>query len=266
MLEYDFMRTAFIAGGLVAIIAGSVGFFLVLRNLTFAGHALSHVGFAGATGSVLMGTSPLWGLLAFTLAAAVAMGLLGDRLRGRDVAVGIVLSLALGFGVLFLYLYSTHATQASAILFGNVLGVDLETLRDLCALSGVSLGALAFISRPLLFATLAPELAEAKGVSLWLVSVLFLVVVAVAVAEAAQVVGVLLVFALMVGPAATSLRLTSHIGLAIGAAVLLALAETWLGIALAYITDWPTSFWIALLSCTAYFLSLTRRAKLVARG
>ena len=264
MLEYDFMRTAFIAGGLVAIIAGSVGFFLVLRNLTFAGHALSHVGFAGATGSVLMGTSPLWGLLAFTLAAAVAMGLLGDRLRGRDVAVGIVLSLALGFGVLFLYLYSTHATQATAILFGNVLGVDLETLRDLCMLTGVSLGALAFISRPLLFATLAPELAEAKGVSLRLVSVLFLVVVAVA--EAAQVVGVLLVFALMVGPAATSLRLTSHIGLAIGAAVLLAVAETWLGIALAYITDWPTSFWIALLSCAAYFLSLMHRAKLVARG
>ena len=259
MFEYDFMRTAFMAGGLVAIVAGSVGFFLVLRNLTFAGHALSHVGFAGATGSVLVGTSPLWGLLAFTLVAAIAMGLLGDRLRGRDVAVGIILSLALGFGVLFLYLYSTHATQATAILFGNVLGVSLETMWALLGLTAVSLCALAAISRPLLFATLAPELAEAKGVSLRLMSVLFLVIVAVAVAEAAQVVGVLLVFGLMVGPAAASLRLTSRVGWGVATAVLLALAETWLGIALAYNTDWPTSFWIVTLSCTVYFLSLMRR-------
>ena len=259
MLEYDFMRTAFIAGGLVAIVAGSVGFFLVLRNLTFAAHALSHVGFAGATGSVLIGTSPLWGLLAFTLAAAVAMGLLGDRLRGRDVAVGIILSLALGFGVLFLYLYSTHATQATAILFGNLLGVSRETLWALLALSAVSVCALAATSRPLLFATLAPELAEARGVSLRAISVLFLVIVAVTVAEAAQVVGVLLVFALMVGPAATSLRLTSRVGWGIGLAVVLALAETWLGIALAYITDWPTTFWIVMASCSAYFLSLVVR-------
>jgi len=259
MFEYDFMRTAFMAGGLVAIVAGSVGFFLVLRNLTFAGHALSHVGFAGATGSVLIGTSPLWGLLVLTLVAAIAMGLLGERLRGRDVAVGIILSLALGFGVLFLYLYSTHATQATAILFGNVLGVSLETMWALLVLTAVSLCALAAISRPLLFATLAPELAEAKGVSLRLMSVLVLVIVAVAVAEAAQVVGVLLVFALMVGPAAAALRLTSRVGWGVGLAVLLALAETWLGIALAYNTDWPTTFWIVTLSCTVYFISAARR-------
>ena len=266
MFEYDFMRTAFLAGGLVALVAGSVGFFLVLRNLTFAGHALSHVGFAGATGSVLLGTSPLWGLLAFTLVAAIAMGLLGDRLRGRDVAVGIILSLALGLGVLFLYLYSTHATQATAILFGNVLGVSVETVLVLLGLTVFSLCALAAISRPLLFATLAPELAEAKGVSLRLMSVLFLVIVAIAVAEAAQVVGVLLVFALMVGPAAAALRLTSRVGWGIGLAILLALAETWIGIALAYVTDWPTTFWIVLLSCAVYFLSLMRRTKLVARS
>src|ERR1700757_4198397 len=138
MLEYEFMRTAFLAGGVVAIVGGAVGYFLVLRNLAFAGHALSHVGFAGATGSVLLGLTPLWGLVAFTLAAAIAMGWLGTRLRSRDVAVGIILSLALGLGVLFLYLYSTHATQATAILFGNVLGVSRETLWALLALSAVS--------------------------------------------------------------------------------------------------------------------------------
>lgn len=256
MLDYDFMRTAFVAGGLVALVAGAVGFFLVLRNLTFAGHALSHVGFAGATGAVLIGASPLWGLLAFTLAGAAVMGLLGERLRGRDVAVGIILALALGLGVLFLSFYTSHATQAAAILFGNVLGVEPGTLGALLALTVVSLGALALISRPLLFATVAPELAEAKGVSLRLVSMLFLVAVAIAVAEAAQIVGVLLVFALMVGPAATSLRLTSRVSWGVGLAVLLAVTETWAGIALAYVTDWPTSFWIVLLSCGAYFLSL----------
>jgi zinc/manganese transport system permease protein len=266
MLDYDFMRTAFMAGGLVAIVAGATGFFLVLRNLTFAGHALSHVGFAGATGSVLVGTSPLWGLLAFTVLAAIAMGVLGDRVRGRDVAVGIILSLALGLGVLFLYLYTTHATQATSILFGNVLGVSQQTVWALLALTVLSLCALAAISRPLLFVTLAPELAEAKGVSLRLVSVLFLVIVAVAVAEAAQVVGVLLVFALMVGPAATALRLTSHTGRGIALAALLALAETWLGIGLAYVTDWPTSFWIVLLCCVAYFLSFAHRTKLASHA
>jgi len=253
MLEYEFMRNAFMAGGAVAVVCGAVGFFLVLRHLAFAGHALSHVGFAGATGAVLVGAPPLWGLLAFTLAAGIAMGLIGERLRGRDVAVGIILSLSLGLGVLFLYLYTGHAAQATAILFGNVLGVGQSALASLFGLSLASLCALAVLSRPLLFASLAPELAQAKGVSLRLVSVLFLAVVAVAVAEAAQVVGVLLVFALMIGPAAASARLTTHVGRGVGLAVLLALCETWAGIALAYATDWPATFWIVSVSCAIYF-------------
>ncbi len=258
MFDYDFMRTAFAAGGIVAVVAGTAGFFLVLRDLTFAGHALSHIGFAGATGAVLVGIAPFWGLLSFTLAAGIVMGLLGKRLRGRDVAVGIILSLALGLGVLFLYLYTTNATQATALLFGNVLGVSLDMVWQMAALGGLALLALAAISRPLLFATLAPELAEAKGVSLRLVSVLFLAIVAVAVAEAAQVVGVLLVFALMVGPAAAALRLTSRLGWGIALAALLGVGETWLGLALAYLSDWPTSFWIVVLSCGVYFISLAR--------
>jgi zinc/manganese transport system permease protein len=258
MFEYDFMRTAFLAGGVVAVAAGAVGFFLVLRNLTFAGHALSHVGFAGATGSVLIGIGALWGLLTFTLAAAIAMGLIGDRLRNRDVAVGIVLSLALGFGVLFLSLYTTSATEATAILFGNLLAIGPGTVWSLLAMSIATLLTLAVISRPLLFATLEPELAEAKGVSLRLISVLFLAIVAIAVAEAAQVVGVLLVFALMVGPAAASQRLVSRLGAGVALAIVLAVAETWGGLALAYVTDWPTTFWIVLLSCAVYFASFLK--------
>jgi zinc/manganese transport system permease protein len=259
MFDYDFMRTAFMAGGVAAVAAAAVGYFLVLRNLAFAGHALSHVGFAGATGAVLVGLPPLWGLLAFSVAAAVAMGALGDRLRNRDVAIGIILSLALGFGVLFLYLYTTSASEAAAILFGNLLAVSRSSLLSLTGLSAATLAALALLSRPLWFATLAPELAEAKGVSLRLVAVLFLVLVAVAVAEAAQVVGVLLVFALMVGPAAAAQRLTARLAAGLALAVGLALVETWGGLALAYLTDWPTTFWIVLLSCFVYFASLASR-------
>jgi len=256
MLDYDFMQTAFAAGLVVALVAGAVGYFLVLRNLTFAGHALSHVGFAGATGALLVGIPPFWGLLALTLAASAAMGLLGERLRGRDVAVGIILSMSLGLGVLFLSLYTSYATQATALLFGNVLGVSRDNLLSLAALAGLSLAALAAIARPLLFATLDPELAEAKGLSLRLISVLFLLIVGVAVAEAVQVVGILLVFTLMVGPAATALRLTPRLGVGVVLAILLAIAETWCGIALAYVSDWPPTFWITALSSAAYLLSL----------
>jgi zinc/manganese transport system permease protein len=256
MLDYEFMRTAFMAGGIVAVVAGAVGFFLVLRQLAFAGHALAHVGFAGATGAALIGIGPLWGMVAFTLAAALAMGALGERLRGRDVAVGVILALALGFGVLFLSLYTSRATAASAILFGNVLGIGRDALRDLLWLGIGCLAALAAISRPLLFATVAPEQAEAKGVSPRLVSVLFLAIVAIAVAEAAQAVGVLLVFALMVAPAASALRLTGRVLPGIALSVALALFESWAGIALAYVTNWPPTFWIVSLSCAVYFVSL----------
>ena len=188
------------------------------------------------------------------------MGALGERWRGRDVAVGIILSLALGLGVLFLYVYTSHATPATALLFGNILGVERETVWALLGLSVVSLAALAGIARPLLFATLSPELAEAKGVSLRLVSVLFLAIVAIVVSEAAQVVGVLLVFALMVGPAAAAMRLTTRVHSGVALAVLLALAETWSGIALAYATDWPPTFWIVLTSCAVYFAATMFRA------
>ncbi|MBV8260606.1 MAG: metal ABC transporter permease, partial [Paraburkholderia sp.] len=166
MLEYDFMVNAFAASGIVAVLAGVVGYFLVIRGQTFAGHALSHVGFTGATGAVLLGISPMWGMVGFTLAAGVSMGALGEKLEGRDVAIGVILSLALGFGLLFLHFFTAYATQVTALLFGNVLGVNRETLGVLAALALASLVALAAIMRPLLFASLQPELAEAKGVSL----------------------------------------------------------------------------------------------------
>ena len=258
MLDYDFMRTAFAAALVVSLVAGAVGYFLVMRNLAFAGHALSHVGFAGATGALLIGLAPFWGLLLLTLGASVAMGLLGERLRGRDIATGIILSLSLGFGVLFLHIYTAYAAQATALLFGNVLAVSRADLWHLVILAAASLIALAAISRPLLFATLNPELAEAKGLSLRLIAVLFLLIVGVAVAEAVQVIGILLVFALLVGPAAAAQRLTANIKAGIALSVLLAVAESWAGIALAYVTDGPPTFWITLLSSAVYLLALLR--------
>jgi len=124
MFDYDFMINAFAAAGIAAVVSGIVGYFLVMRGQTFAGHALSHIGFAGATGAGLIGLAPLWGLIAFTLAAGVIMGALSERISNRDVAIGVVLALALGFGLLFLHYHTSFATQATALLFGNVLAVD----------------------------------------------------------------------------------------------------------------------------------------------
>lgn len=256
MFQYEFMINAFIAAGIVAVVSGLTGFFLVMRGQTFAGHALSHIGFAGATGAGLLGLAPLWGLVGFTVAAGVVMGLLSERLSNRDVAIGVVLALALGFGLLFLHYYTAFATQAAALLFGNVLAVDHAMIGALAMLGAITLIALAAIMRPLIFASLQPELAEAKGVPLRALSTIFLAIVALAVSACAQIVGVLLVFTLMVGPPAAAQRITSGLwsGLALSAA--LALAEAWIGITVAYYTDWPVSFCIAALSALGYFAAL----------
>ena len=228
---------------------------IVLRGQAFAAHALSHVGFTGATAAVLIGTTPLWGMILATVAAGIGIGLMGEHLHQRDVAIGIVLALMLGLGLLFLHFFTAYATQVTALLFGNVLAVDVRTVWTLLAVGIVIVAALAIISRPLLFASLQPEVAEAKGVSLRLYSVLFLAIVALATAECAQIVGVLLVFALMVGPAAAAQRLTSGIGRGLLLSAVLALMEAWAGITLAFYTDWPSSFWISALSAGVYLFA-----------
>ncbi|MSO66845.1 MAG: metal ABC transporter permease [Pseudolabrys sp.] len=256
MFAYEFMNNAFAAAGIVAVVSGIVGFFLVMRGQTFAGHALSHIGFAGATGAGLIGLAPLWGLLGFTLAAGIAMGALSERISNRDVAIGVVLALALGFGLLFLHYHTSFATQATALLFGNVLAVDHQMIATLAVLGAITLAALAAIMRPLIFASLQPELAEAKGVPLRFVSTAFLAIVALAVSECAQIVGVLLVFTLMVGPPAAAQRVTTGLRSGLIMSALLALAEAWLGITIAYYSDWPVSFCITMLSALGYFACL----------
>jgi zinc/manganese transport system permease protein len=262
LLNYEFMRHAFMASGLVALIAGIVGFFLVMREQTFAGHALSHIGFSGATGAALLGLPPLWGLLGLTVAGGIGMGALGERLSRRDIAVGMILTICLSLGLLFLHFLSVStshrvsALELNALLFGNVLGVSTLMLQTLAILTTFSLLSLAWIARPLIFSTLQPELAQAKGISLSAVSILFLAITAIVVAECSQIVGVLLVFTLLVGPAAAAQNFCHRLYPSLFLSAILAVIEAWLGIAFAFYTNWPTGFWISALSALVYGISI----------
>jgi len=260
LFDYEFMRNAFAAATIVAIVSGSIGYFLVLRGETFAGHALAHVGFPGATGAALIGISPFAGLIVFTLAAGVGISLIGEKAQ-RDVAIGLVLTLSLGLGLLSLHFYTAYAGAATNLLFGNVLGISQQTVWILVGLAVVTLAALAVISRPLLFASLQPELAEARGVPTNRLAAAFMLVVALATAQATQVVGVLLVFALMVAPAATALRLSRRFSVGFALSIALAVGIAWISLLLAYATDWPTSFWITALGGAAYGASFLRRRR-----
>ena len=210
LFHYEFMVHAFEAGTIVAIVAGAIGYFVVLRGSAFAAHALSHIGFAGATGAVVLALSPIAGLLAFTLGAGIAIGALGNRLRGRDVTIGIVLAWALGLGVLFISLYRGYATEAYALLFGQILGISTSDVIATLAAGVITMAALVAVYRPLLFSSVDEDLAGAKGVPVTVLSIAFMAILAVAVSEAVQVVGVLLIFALIVTPAAIAVRFSSR--------------------------------------------------------
>jgi zinc/manganese transport system permease protein len=253
---YGFMLHAYMAAAIVAVMAGAVGYMLVLRGQSFAGHALGHVGFAGATGALLLGLPALPGLIAATTLGGMLMGLLGERLAERDTGIGLVLAASLGLGLLFLQFFTGSAAQAVSLLFGNVLGVDAPMLRTMLAAAVITLLAMAALSRPLLFASLQPTLAASRGVRLRLLSVLFLGLVGLAVAVSAQVVGVLLVFSLLVGPAAVAQRLTPRVWRGVALSVALALAEALGGVTLAFYTDWPASFWISALAASLYVAGL----------
>ena len=252
MFDYPFMRNAFMAGTVVAIVAGLVGYFVVLRALAFAGHALSHVGFAGATGAVAAGVTPVAGLLVFTLGGGAVMGALGSRLRGRDVVIGIVLAFMLGLGVLFLSLYNGYATEAYAILFGDIVGISTGSVLVTLAAGVITVAALAAMYRPLLFASLDDEVAAARGVPVRALSIAFMLLLALAVSEAVQVVGVLLVFALLVTPAAIAERLTVRPPLVMAVSAGLALLFTWLGLTLAFYSPPPVSFFITAIAFATY--------------
>lgn len=263
--QLDIVQSAYLAGTIVAIVAAVVGYFVVLRAQAFASHALSHIGFAGATGAAVLGFSSLLGMLAFTLLAALGMGALGQRVRGRDVEIGMLLSFALGLGVLFLSLYTQYASETVNVLFGSILSVSPGDVLIMlfCGIGILLLVALIF--RPLLFASVDPEVAQARGVPVGLLSIAFMLLLAITISEAAQIVGVLLVFALLIAPAASAERLTRRPLTAMIISVTLSLAITWGGLRLAFISRWPASFYIAALAALCYLLAVLVERRTTAR-
>jgi zinc/manganese transport system permease protein len=244
MLAFDFMVNAFAAGTIIAIVAGIVGYFVVLRRSSFASHALGHTGFSGAAAAVLVGVDPVFGLLLFTMTAASAMALLGTRASTRDVEIGTVLAFALGLGLLFLSLYQGYATEAYSILFGEVLGISASGVSFTLWAGAVVMVVVAIIYRPLLFASLDEDVAEAKGMPMLFLSLTFFLLLAVTISIAVQIVGVLLIFALMVTPAAIAVRLTKRVATAVIVAILVSVTAVWAGLFIGFYLNAPVSFFI----------------------
>lgn len=254
MWYYQFMQHAFEAGTVVAITAGIVGYFVVLRRSAFAAHALSHIGFAGAAGAVLFGVSPVYGLLLFTSGGGLAMTALGPRAAHRDTQIGIVLAFMLGLGVLFISLYTGYATEAYSILFGEILGISSDFVLFTFVACVIIIAAVSVVYRPLLFASLDENVAEAKGLPILLLGVIFMLLVAAATSFAVQVIGVLLIFSLMVTPAATAQHLANTPQRAMLISVAIALAATWSGLFIAFYEPYPVSFFITSIVFTIYLL------------
>src|ERR671935_1404842 len=234
IFSYEFMQNAFLAGTIVAILAGVVGYFVVLRRLGFACEALSHGGFAGATGAAVIGQDVFLGLVAFTSISGAFMGWLGDRLRGRDVAIGGTLAFSLALGLLFLSLSTRFSGLAVNILFGSILSIAVNDVRFISILAALALLLVGVMYRPLLFASVDAEIADARGVPVRGLSIAFMVLLAITVSASIQVVGVLLIFALLILPSAAAQQLTAQPSRAILLAVVLAVVYVWAGLVIGF--------------------------------
>ena len=258
LLQFHFMQNALLVGTLVAILAGAVGYFVVLRGQSFAAHMLSQVGFPGAAAGILFHIPPVFGLMAFCLAAALGIGALGRRAnagnRAESAAIGSILAFSLGLGLLFFRLYAGSAQGIYSFLFGTILGISDRDVAVTAVTAAIGLLALAVIARPLVFASVDPDVAEARGVNVAGLSLAFLVLVALAVAVTVQIVGTLLIFALLVAPGASALQLTARPGRALAITIGLSLSFTWTGLSVAYFTVYPVGFFITSLAFGTYVL------------
>jgi zinc/manganese transport system permease protein len=274
LFEFHFMVNAFRAGTIVAVFAALIGWFVVLRRQTFAGHTLALVAFPGASGAILVGISAAWGYFGFCLAGALVIAAV-PRARARgyseeSAVIGTVQAFALACGFLFVTLYQGLLEGVNSLLFGSFLGITDGQVRTLFWVALGAVAVLAAISRPLLFASVDPDVAAARGVPVRALSILFLVVLALAVGEAAQITGALLVFALLVVPPATAQAITARPLASAVLSVALALFATWLGLAVAYFTDYPIGFTITTVAFAAYLLAYgvrwVRQFRLMVRG
>jgi zinc/manganese transport system permease protein len=260
------VHVALVVGAAVAIVTGVVGVFTVMRGQSFAGEALGDIGTTGGSAAALVGAGPLAGFVAVDVLAAAAMELVGvQRVRGRDLATGIVLGAAIGLAALFLYLDTTNGSSGSTvtILFGSIFAISTSTIPAVVALAVLSVVLIALLYRPLLLATVSPEMAAARGIPVRAVGALYLLALALATALAAITIGTILSTALLIGPAATALRLTRRPWRAMLAAAGLGLAAVWIGIVLAYDSytwpphehGWPVSFFVVALVFAIYLVS-----------
>jgi len=247
----DFMINAWIAASIVAVVAGVVGFFVVVRGMAFAAHALPLCAFPGAAMAHVLGFDDFLGVGIFAALGVVGITGFSGRVR-QDVAVALAFVVLLGLGALFLGLTTQYSQQIYALLFGQVLGVPSGVLLPLAALGAVAVVATLVLFRPLLLSAVSDELAKASALSPRWIEFAFLVIIAFATSAMLPVVGALLVFSLMVGPASAARALTSDPRLAIVLSVILALLAAWGSIALSYLTDWPIGFFVGVLAAALY--------------
>ena len=264
VLQSSFMRNALIGGSLVAVAAGLLGYFVITRQNAFAAHALAHIGFPGATGAILLGVPVTLGLAVFCVGGGLLIGLLGRRVADREVATGTILALATAVGVLFASLASANAGTTTSVLLGNLLAISADQLVVFAAFTLAVVGTLAVLARPLVFASVDPAVAEARGVPVRALGIAFVVLLALTITMAVQVVGTLLLFALVVTPAATALRITARPVRVAALAVAIALASVWGGLVLSAMVDLPPSFFIvslAVLAWVAVLVATGRRTR-----
>jgi len=261
------VRVALLVGGVVALVSAVVGVFTVMRGQSFAGHSLADVGTTGGSGAFLVGANPLWGFVTFTILGAGIMELLGIRRpRGRDLATGIVLGGALGISALFLYLGTTESNTTGAtftILFGSMFVIRASTIPIFVLLGILALGLVGLLYRPLLLSTVSSDIASARGVPVRAVGIGYLLAMALAVSLSCVTIGAILSTAILIGPAASALRMTRRPGSAIVCAAAIGVAVTWLGILLSYDSSywppagrgWPVSFFVVTLVFVIYLLA-----------
>lgn len=258
VLQTGFIRNAFIGGTLVAVAAGLIGYFVVIRRMAFAAHALAHIGFPGATGAILIGAPVTLGLAVFCIAGGLAIGILGKQIAAREIATGTILAFATGLGVLFGSLATESANTVTNVLFGNLLAISQDQILVFLGFTIALALILAVIARPLAFASIDPRVAEAKGVPVKALGIAFTVLLALVITMAVQVVGTLLLFALVVTPSAAALALTARpiataaIGTGFG------LVSVWLGLVLAVMFNLPPSFVIVTIAFVLWLAVLWR--------
>jgi zinc/manganese transport system permease protein len=257
--SYPFMVTAFRAGTIVAVLAGVIGWFMVLRKQSFAGHTLAMVSFPGAAGATLIGISTTYGYFGFCIAAALVIAArprTGSGGHSEESAVtGTVQAFALACGFLFIALYKGFLDGVTALLFGSLLGVTNSEVLILLIVAVLALGALAVIGRPLLFASIDPEVAAARGVPVRALAAVFLVLLGAAVAEASQLTGALLVFALLVMPAATAQVITARPVRSLVLSVVIGVLVTWFGLGVAFYSPYPIGFFVTTFAFVLYVLA-----------